>query len=276
MRLAQNLPELQKAADYICLRRVLRLFGRRDVIFGLAAAVIGYYASSLDLYSFGRTLFPLGAFLLLAGVFTIALPPKPAWIILSGAATSVVGCWYFVVVFGDFAEEGINLLLGSLGMLYAGYGILAFSQYQRFADALLKKPPVQLLEQVAGIVRDLAGARARRDKSVIRFRTGTVPLFAWWRGKLLEDAALFILHKGARQDIVFAGKKDVLFEKRGAVPKSGKMPVWFHLGRIMMLPGKMSREYITHVHSYQDLIILDSLLPACRISDFADSTGEAI
>ncbi|MDD5542985.1 MAG: hypothetical protein PHX83_07395 [Acidobacteriia bacterium] len=218
--------ELQQAADYFAVGKLLRPAGIGSVVFGIVAIALG--SSMMSENPINAILAVIGVFLLIEGVWVMAAP-APAGMIVDGIALIVLGIWNIIVTISN-ASSGASgpHFFAILGLWQVVWGFQSFGRYSRFSGRVSGKPPQELINQVAAISKSLAAKGASQQPEVMEFTVGVKRAKRTWKGKLLDDLAVFSIEKEA--DFIVADKSSVNFSQQSGVSSAGGVSVSFNIG----------------------------------------------
>ncbi len=246
MGIAENIGELRRAAAHLSLRRTLRPSGIGSLIFGAIAIAVGVPA--MNLHPLNAVLVALGAFLVIEGVLVIA-SPSPGGIIIDGLAILMVGGWNIAITALEAAEgAGSPGFFMYFGIFQLIAGVKRLADFRHFTS-LPAKPDEQVMSRLNQMVKSVLKAKPKHDMSVVEFTAKEKSGQVIWRGKLLDDAAIFV-RRAARQDIALAEKEEINIIRQKGPPVRKKTPVSCQVGENMMY-GTMAPEHFARYESWK-------------------------
>ncbi len=255
MELMENLGELQKAANYVTLRRTLRPFGIGAMIFGILTVLAGVPVDGVDALS----VFLLALGLLLVVTATLVLSaPSPAGLQLAAVAVMVVGFSNILTTVLDAVagkENGVSAFFFFFGILQIGFAIKMLKDYRHFAKLLSGQPDQEMVARVDRMVKSLLKAKAKSDNTVVEMYEKEGAIAPMWKGKFLENAAIFV-KKAGRQDVTIARKDDVNFAERAGPAKRGQLPASFRIGDKKLI-GAIAPEHFKRYEAWKSLEVAD-------------------
>jgi hypothetical protein len=214
--------EVQKAANFRILRRILRGAGIGSTVFGVIATALGI--ASLQENGVNAILILLGIFLFAEGVWLL-VSPSPAGMIVDGFALIALGCWNIFVTVSNGSSGG-PAGFAALGLFQIIWGIQSFARYRRFSSLPMARPDKATSEWLDSILKSAASKDPGGD--VVRFQVREKKALRDWRGKLLDDFGLFFDVKA--QLIIVAGRDAARITPIGTPVSGQNTPVGISLG----------------------------------------------
>ena len=202
----------------------------------------------MQVHPLNAVLVALGAFLVIEGVLVIA-SPSPGGIIIDGIAILMIGGWNIAISAMEATAGG-----GSPGFfMYFGVfqiiaGVKRLADFRHFTN-LPEKPGDEAVSRLNEMVKNVLKARPKSDMSIIEFAAKEKSVQVSWRGKMLDDAAIFI-RKAARQDIALAEKEEVNIIRQKGPPVRKKIPITCQVGKDMMY-GTIAPEHFARYESWK-------------------------
>jgi membrane-bound ClpP family serine protease len=243
--IAENIDELRRAAAHLSLRRTLRPSGIGSLVFGGIAIAVG--VPGMQVHPLNAVLVALGAFLVIEGVLVIA-SPSPGGIIIDGLAILMVGGWNIAISAMEAAGGGSPGFFMYFGIFQLIAGVKRLADFRHFTS-LPAKPNERIMSSLNQMVKNVLKAKPKSDMSIVEFaakeKTGQV----FWRGKMLDDAAIFV-RRAARQDIALAEKEEVNIIRQKGPTVRKKIPVSCQVGKDMMY-GTMAPEHFARYESWK-------------------------
>jgi hypothetical protein len=229
--------ELQRAANYIALRKKLRVRGIGSILWGVIAIVLGIVAMDTD--PVNVILAVIGAFLTIEGIWLVAAP-APAGMIADGIGLVAVGIWNLAITFMSGSSSNDSMpFFGFLGVMQIVWGCQSFGKYSLLSKLSHAKPSADTLQKFDRVVNYLEQANMMSDASLIEFignEKAKRPIT--WKGLLGEASAVFVAQsdrnlsldsQGANRDFIYAAKQDVSFKSNGQVLTGNILKVKFSI-----------------------------------------------
>jgi hypothetical protein len=238
--IAENIEELRTAGRYISLRKTLFPGAVGSIVFGGLALSVGAPAFAEDMVS--TLLALLGAFLVIEGNLVLVLG-SPKLLIVEGIAILLVGATNIFITVSHLmagSDSGFDIGFFVLGLIQLGAAASTMRRYRRYKN-LGPKPPTEVVNRVAAMVKNLRSARTQTDESIVEFREEVKELRFRWKGKLLDKASMFMKCQGPDRDILFLVQEDVGMKKLKGEPEKGLVRGLFQLGSRQMY-GRISPE----------------------------------
>ncbi len=201
MDLQYNFDELQKAANYLMMRARLRPAGIGGIIFGFLAIIASTGAPEGN--ASDTMLLLLGLFLLLEGIWCLA-SPSPVAIVLNAGAIGVVGIWNIA-----FSLANTKVFWIILGLLQLRWAWQSYKEYRAFSQLAADVPSEEAVRFFEPIIKELRGKVWQDPSRIVSFVLKNIQ----WRGKLLDDGAVFT--RAGSHGILIAKKENVLFLQTG-------------------------------------------------------------
>ena len=232
--LTGRLAEVQQAANFRMVRRLLRWGGVGSVVFGVVAVVVG--AQYVQENEINAILILIGVGLFVEGIW-ILVAPSPTGMIIDGVALIVLGLWNISVTVQDIsAGAGGPRAFLILGVWQIIWGIQSFGRYRRFAHVSMAKPAENTLRWVEETAKALAGAGSEAPDVVEFQEKQAKKKAAKWKGKLLPDMAFFA---GPEEEIAVGDRANSELTPLGG-PTGGEMDAQLRVGT-KTLSGKVSQ-----------------------------------
>jgi len=232
--LTGRLAEVQQAANFRMVRRLLRWGGVGSVVFGVVAVVVG--AQSVQENEINAILILIGVGLFVEGIW-ILVAPSPTGMIIDGIALIVLGLWNISVTVQDIsAGAGGPRAFLILGVWQIIWGIQSFGRYRRFAHVSMAKPAENTLRWVEETAKALAAA-GTQEPDVVEFQEKQgKKKEAKWKGRLLPDMAFFA---GPEEETAVGDRASAELTPLGG-PTGGEMDAQLRVGT-KTLSGKVSQ-----------------------------------
>lgn len=191
--------ELQQAANFRTVRRLLRPAGIGSIVFGVIAVGLG--AASMEENPVNAVLLFLGVFLFVEGIWLV-VSPSPAGMLVDGFALGALGLWNIFITLANVSSgargPGGFAVLGVFQIILA---FQSFNRYRRFAGWPMQKPSeadLQFLDRAL-----------QPGPHLIQFRLGQGRAVRNWKAGLLDDFGVF--HEEKEERIVIAPRDGVSF-----------------------------------------------------------------
>jgi len=240
---------LIKAADYKVVNSHLRPASFGSIIFGLIAIVLG--ASMAKENPINAFLVVIGIFLFIEGIWLLT-SPGPKGLVVDGIALIILGVWNILVTFANASSGGESIgFFFVLGVWQIIWGFQSFGRYKRFSYLAGEKPSKESLEKLEEVVQGIMASSYRTSADIVEFKVKTA-IKEWnWKGKLMDDVALFVAGKKAiipvRRDEV---KLTLKGESSGLRPHKGTL----RLGK-QKIVGTISRESLDRFREWKPNLI---------------------
>jgi len=211
---AANQAELQSVSNYRLVRKTLKTAGVGSIVFGLIGMGIGFVG--MEENPVNAVLGLIGIFLLVEGIWVVSAP-TPTGMIVDGIALLMLGVWNIFTTIANSASNGSDgpHFFAILGVWQIIWGFQSFGRYKRFSAMPMAKPSDATLKRIDELVKAITKAKATEQSDIVEFQTKTFTAQQVWKGRLSDDAAVFV--EGSGQDIVFASRPEVEFVKQGKV-----------------------------------------------------------
>ncbi|MFC2018981.1 hypothetical protein ACFLU4_03385 [Chloroflexota bacterium] len=201
------LEELQRAADYLTLRKRLKGGGIGSILFGVIAIVMGFIFMSED--PINVILVFIGIFLLVEGIWLLR-SPSPRGLVIDGVALCIIGVWNIVITIANIAAgAGGAAWAAVLGVLQLYWGFKSFGQSRRFATLSTGKPNEQSIAWVEDMAKSIKKANTAQSTNVIEFQMGRKQ----WKAELIQDMGIFV--EAAGDEVIVASRDEVQFTSKG-------------------------------------------------------------
>jgi len=201
------LEELQRAADYLMLRKRLKGGGIGSIIFGVIAIVMGFVFMSED--PINVILVLIGIFLLVEGIWLLR-SPSPRGLLIDGVALCIIGVWNIVITIANIAAgAGGAAWAAVLGVFQLYWGFKSFGQSRRFATLAAGKPGEQSIAWVEDMAKSIKKANIAQSTTIIDFQMGKKQ----WKAELMKDMGIFV--ETAGDEVIVAPRDEVQFTSRG-------------------------------------------------------------
>ncbi len=251
MQPSDKTDQLQMAANFMVIRKILRWRGVVSVVWGAIGVAGGVYA--IHGHPLNAILVLLATALTVEGIWVLAAP-RPAGIIADGGAQVVVGVWnilvFALVPYAFIGVGGLSMPAPpALGPLQVLWGILTLVRYRFFSRLAVAEPSKDELRQIKALVKDIVYADPRKASDVVEFEAGTLTRKAKdWKGRLAGETATFV--EGWGSDIVFAKKSDVNFVNEGTILFGRRVEALFQM-RDRSVKGSITPELLKRYESWK-------------------------
>lgn len=239
----QDWPRLQASADYLGVRRSVRVAAVVSVFFGAVAVALGLLPPSVPvLLLFGL---PLAA----SGLMSV-FAPHPVLLAIEATCLVTIGATLFFVTTAQaaVAESGRDIAhFALLGLFQVGWGASAFARLPHFGRAHAARGGVADLERAAESLEDLRRATAGSDERVIEFTTHDLQTHRH-KLKLRPQGALCLLDDGRQVAIVT--RRDVSFQPVERNGQDDPLRVTARVGA-RYFDAKISRESLRRVEQWR-------------------------
>ena len=218
--------ELQRAANFRTVRRLLRPAGIGSILFGVIAVGVG--ASTLREQPLNGVLLLLGLFLLGEGIWIVA-SPSPAGMIVDGIALIALGGWNILVTVVNASQGGGGgpHFFAVLGVMQIIWGFQSFARHRRFAALPMGQPSREAMAWLDEAVKDLGATRPQDAPDCIEFRVkGAKAAPGGWKGKLFPGMALVL----GGVEVIVSGKDETEVTPQGAGASGTDLEARFALG----------------------------------------------
>jgi len=240
MEIMENPDDLQKAANYRSLRKILRPAGIGSIVFGLIAILAG--APGMNKNIIDAALALIGLFLFLEGLWIVSAP-TPAGMAVDGIALIVLGLYNISSTVYDMSQESVGAGRGfiMLGLWQVIWGLQRFGRYKHFARLPMEKPSVQVMKWLDSIARSITRAGTAETSDLIALEIDAEKKKQPWRGLLTEKMGIFV--EGSGHQVIFARRENVDISMHGETGAGGLMKASFQIGE-QTSTGTISPEYL--------------------------------
>jgi hypothetical protein len=244
--LPSHLDELQKASDYLMIKKQLRSAAWGSLIFGVIAMGIGTYSIADN--PLNGVLVLIGLFLLIEGTWLLKAP-KPVGLIVDGIALLIVGVWNIAVTL-------LNLSAGAksggffpiLAVIQIVMGFKSIRRYPRFVGVTSLASNQEILNKTQELINQVNKADEKTSKDIIVFQTKTFTQTLKWTARLADWMGIFSANGG--KEVMFLPKDQVSIERKGKVLIGKTLKIGVKLGSKEMT-AKMVPEHMERFDSWK-------------------------
>ncbi len=205
--------ELQKAANYLAIKKANALSGAGSVFFGLIAVIIWFRASETNSICAG-VMGVAGLLAITCGIW-IMTAPSVIGMICDAVLMIILGfsSIFYPIVVKFERLEGIAEEMAFFGFIIIGtwlviWGTQRLGRHRRFTGLPMEKPSKEAEQTLDSIREDLFKADTNEAKDVIEFQiTRFFTGHEKWRGLLLPGAAVFVQYIGNGYEMVLIEKE---------------------------------------------------------------------
>jgi MFS family permease len=240
---------LIRAADYKVVNSHLRPASFGSIMFGIIAIALG--GSMANQNPINAFLVVIGIFLFIEGIWLLT-SPGPKGFVVDGIALIILGIWNILVTFANASSGGESVgFFFILGIWQIVWGFQSFGRYKRFAYLAGEKPSKEALEKLEQALRGIMASSYKTSADIVEFKVKALFKEWNWKGKLMDDVALFVAGKKAiipvRKDEV---KLTLKGESSGLRPQKGTL----HLGK-QKIAGTISPESLDRLREWKPNLI---------------------
>ncbi len=240
---------LIKAADYKVVNSHLRPASFGSIIFGVIAIALG--GSMANQNPINAFLVVIGIFLFIEGIWLLT-SPGPKGFVVDGIAMIIIGVWNILITFANASSGGESIgFFFIIGVWQIIWGFQSFGRYKRFSYLAGEKPSKEALEKLEQALQGIMASSYKTSADIVEFKVKTAFKEWNWKGKLMDDVALFVAGKKAiipvRKDEV---KLTLKGESSGLRPHKGTL----HLGK-QKIAGTISPESLDRLREWKPNLI---------------------
>jgi hypothetical protein len=178
--------ELQHAAIYLGMTRVLRGYGIGNIIFGVILCVL----------SVAFLLQPDHAFSLLGGLFCgiigLAFIGEGVWLIAAPSAAGLL-----VAAITMFVSAVIFLLYNVVVLVVLIIaGVSLITRYKKYGPLMTTRPSAAMLKEAGALLDQIQKGKRKNTANLIEFSSVSAFRRRLWRGLLLDNMAVLIGYDG--------------------------------------------------------------------------------
>jgi hypothetical protein len=217
--------ELQAAANFHRVRRLLLAPGIGSMIFGVVAIVMG--ANSIQANPINAGLLLIGVFLLAEGIWIVSAPTLTG-IIVDGLALVTLGLWNIFVSLANIqaGSRGTPSFV-AFGLLQIVWGIQSFRRYSQLSNLPMKKPDEATAKWLDQTIKGLTASKAPAPDLIdFQAKTSKRNKGTTWKARLLPDLALFA---GPEEEVIVADRSETSITPLGTPGPVG-VEAQFQLG----------------------------------------------
>jgi hypothetical protein len=238
--------DLQRAANFRSVRKLLRPAGTGSVIFGVIAVFLG--GSTMEQSPLNGILALIGVFLLVEGIWII-VAPSPAGMIVDGVALLILGGWNIMVTISNAAQGASGTpFFAVLGIWQIVWGFQSFGRYQKFARMSMGRPSEQSLKWVDETLKSLAATKVFNASDGFEFQAKISRKGQNWKAKLLPEMGVFVREK--EEEVVITGKQRANIVPQGSASAGKNYEAAFQLGD-RSFTGTISPESFTKFQQWK-------------------------
>jgi len=237
---------LIKAADYKVVNSHLRPASFGSIIFGIIA--IGLGGSMAGQNPINAFLVVIGIGLFIEGIWLLT-SPGPKGFIVDGIALIILGFWNILVTFANASSGGGSVgFFFILGIWQIIWGFQSFGRYKRFAYLAGEKPSKEAMERLEQALHGIMASSYGTSADIVEFKAKKTAFKQWtWKGKLMDDAALFVAGKKA---IIPVRKDEVKLTLKGEPSGVQRQKGTLHLGK-QKIVGTISNESLDRLRAWK-------------------------
>lgn len=232
MSVVSDIGVAQTAADYVGVRKRVKIFGIAAMCFGALHLLLGAVPPG------DYVLAGFGALLLGAGIYNVATP-KPLGLALAGGLLVLVGILNISdTVMGAMAGIPGGSRWAVIGAFQIMWGVSEFMRFNRFRNAFTIPPQEHAIQYATEVIKELKRAKPKDDTDVLEFVVGGNWQPKRVRMRLMPESVACLL---GGDDILFLSPDRVEIEDAGKVMIGSKRKANVTLGD-EKLKGKISQE----------------------------------
>jgi hypothetical protein len=185
--------ELQHAATYLAVVRMLRVIGIGNIVWGAVLMIIGLLSAigSMTWLSGSDSstvmLLAIGAVI---GALGLAFIGEGVWLIAKPSANGLLVAAITMFVTGVVCLRGILALI-----VFIAYGLALLKRHKKYGPVMTHRPSEAMLRQAGELLDKLLKAARKKSPDIIEILTATVFMKRRWRGLLLDDLAILASHE---------------------------------------------------------------------------------
>jgi len=245
---------LQEVADYRTVRKTLRASSIGSLIFGTLALAGGLMPPA------DPVLAAVGLLLLGTGIWNLTAP-RPAGILIDGAALVVVGLYNVISTFAAAAQGHAGAGAGffaKVGVFQIIWGVMSFWRFLRFRDAFRSVPSDVELRQLEGLAEVLRRGKVKESLDLIEFTTSGLSARRW---KARLEPAMVVMATDGGREVLVADRATFDIEDRGKVLiGSARKAAFVVRGR--RLTGVIPEESMARFQQWKTGVVIPKALAA--------------
>lgn len=239
----QDWPKLQAAADYLSVRRTVRVSAVVSLFFGAIATAVGALPPSMPvLAAFGV--------LLAAAALADLATAHPAALAVEGGALVVAGLSLFMITTAQAAADGGGRNVAHfalLGLFQTGWGAVGLARLPRLARAHAAHTSPDVLRRVSEAIEALRAASSARDERVVEFTTQDLHAHRH-KLRLTPLGALCLLDDG--REVAVVARRDISFQPVDRNAQGDEQRATARIGA-RFLDVRISREDLRRVQTWR-------------------------
>ncbi len=220
---SQQFDSLKQVGTYNRLVRTLRSTGWANLFWGGLTLWLGSSALYPNIFTNIQVI--LGFLIVAQSLWAITRPGVNGFLALT-CVLLLCGLWnLFITVYGHF--EGIDLLIGLLGIFQLWWAYRTYKSYQLLSELLTSSPTPELSQQYDAIWEGLAHPSPTLSPELLMMQLNRNRY--WWNGILLADHAIFA-HKRQKLLLLVSKPELIIVAENPKATKRNKFGIFAQVG----------------------------------------------